>query len=221
MYFSLKRIITLRKFRLKLACSVCSDKTFIICGDFNAPPPLFGIDHHLSSLLESFYLTQHVSSSTHVHGNSLDLVITHTNNNVVDNLTVNDCVFSDHNIVCFNIVLFKPPSTIIHSCRRSFRRLNYTSFENGVNRTFDDLLSQDLERYSFRESSHPRCSLSQEAIAVKRNCRRMERHYKHDKSVLNFVNYKNAKRVARDAIMRSWIDSIKNTLYNCLNSRDL
>ncbi|ESO12178.1 hypothetical protein HELRODRAFT_158642 [Helobdella robusta] len=152
-------------------------------------------------------------------------------------------VFFDHNIVCFNSTLFKPPSTIIHCCRSSFRLLNYKSFENDLNRAFDDLLSQHLEvdefasalntalnnivnkhapikHYSFCESSHPRCFLFQKAIAAKKNCRRMERHYKHEKSALNFVNYKNAKRVARDAIMRSRIDSIKNTLNNCSNFRD-
>ncbi|ESO02861.1 hypothetical protein HELRODRAFT_174298 [Helobdella robusta] len=37
---------------------------------------------------------------------------------LLDNLTVNDCVFSDHNIEFFDSTLFKPPSTIIHSCRR-------------------------------------------------------------------------------------------------------
>ncbi|ESN92880.1 hypothetical protein HELRODRAFT_165011 [Helobdella robusta] len=50
---------------------------------------------------------------------------------------------SDHNIKCFNSTLFKLSSTIIHNCRRSFRRLNYTSFENDLYRTFEDLLTQD------------------------------------------------------------------------------
>ncbi|ESO05788.1 hypothetical protein HELRODRAFT_171460 [Helobdella robusta] len=64
---------------------------------------------------------------------------------VYNNLLRAAPINNKHNIVCFNSTLFRPPSTIIHSCRRSFRRLNYRSFENDLNRAFDYLFSQYLE----------------------------------------------------------------------------
>ena len=51
----------------------------LTAGDFNShmPPPSDVNTKHLSSILKSASLTQHVQEHTHRHGHILDLVISH------------------------------------------------------------------------------------------------------------------------------------------------
>ena len=70
----------------------------LIVGDFN-----FHLDDSkntdvikLHNLLESFNLKQHVATPTHSRGHTLDLIITRSEDDVVDGIVVSGPTLSDH-----------------------------------------------------------------------------------------------------------------------------
>ena len=60
-------------------------------------------------VLELFDLTQHVSHSTHKYGNTLDLIITRANDDLVGRCFVHDPLISDHLAVHVSLRLAKLP----------------------------------------------------------------------------------------------------------------
>jgi len=82
----------------------------LIVGDFN-----FHLDDSnntdttkLHSLLESFNLKQHVATPTHSRGLTLDLIITRSEDDLVDGIVVRDPTLSDHFAVHCTLKLSKP-----------------------------------------------------------------------------------------------------------------
>ncbi len=86
----------------------------IIAGDFNlhvnntSSQPA----NKFLNLINSFNLTQHVNASTHCSGNTLDLVLTRSTDNIVQNLSVFKPCVSDHEAVLFDVMLNKPRSVV-------------------------------------------------------------------------------------------------------------
>ncbi|KAJ0002712.1 hypothetical protein NQD34_007861 [Periophthalmus magnuspinnatus] len=89
---------------------VCTDfDGLVITGDFNVH-----VDNvfdrnakELSSVLETFGLTQHVSEPTHNRGHTLDLLITKGVN--ISNVNVADVALSDHFCVFFDLSVIPKP----------------------------------------------------------------------------------------------------------------
>ena len=82
----------------------------LIAGDFN-----FHLDDSdnadatkFHNLLESFNLKQHVATPTHSRGHTLDLIITRSEENLVDGIVVRDPTLSDHFAVHCTLKLSKP-----------------------------------------------------------------------------------------------------------------
>ncbi|ESO04469.1 hypothetical protein HELRODRAFT_172856 [Helobdella robusta] len=219
---------------------------FIICGDFNAPGQLKVIKQHLESTIEALALFQHVNSSTHSHGNILDLVITSIRHTcIINNVGVMDCVFFDHSLVTFDTRLSKPKPPVIVRQRRSYRRFSSTAFQQELSDAFYDILSRgdydvdDLtsailtsttnlldkhapfRRLSLRGSNRPKHQLSIGAINAIRICRRLERQSKRFCSEIIKTEYKKAKEIAKTLIMQFKIDSIKEELHSKSKPRDL
>ena len=83
----------------------------IIIGDFNIR---VGIPDDIAAckfnnLLGIFNRKQHVASSTHKNGHTLDLIITRCNDLSVSNVSVVDPGISDHSALLFNLSVSKPP----------------------------------------------------------------------------------------------------------------
>ena len=83
----------------------------LFVGDFN-----FKLDSNntdatkLHKLLESFNLKQHVATPTHFRGHTLDLIITRSEDDLVDGIVVRDPPLSDHFAVHCTLKLSKPPA---------------------------------------------------------------------------------------------------------------
>ena len=82
----------------------------LFVGDFN-----FNFDDSnntdatkLHNLLESFNLKQHVATPTHSRGHTLDLIITRSEDDLVDGIVVRDPPLSDHFAVHCTLKLSKP-----------------------------------------------------------------------------------------------------------------
>ena len=84
----------------------------MIIGDFNfhLEPTSLNLKT-LQSLFDSFDLNQKVNFSTHIHGHTLNLVLTKSNDDNISNVHTTDA-FSDHFPVSFTINLSTPRSHI-------------------------------------------------------------------------------------------------------------
>ena len=70
-----------------------TNSSFIICGDFNIHTTSRDSVNFLNTL-DSCNITQHVHSATHLHGHTLDLILT-SDSSLVSNVVVSDYI-SDH-----------------------------------------------------------------------------------------------------------------------------
>ena len=120
------------EFSSLLELLVSSSGKLLITGDFNihvndtsAATALKFLD-----LLDSFNLIQHISMPTHKNSNTLDLIITRSDEETVCNLSVNDPVISDHFVLHCNLNLAKP--TKIVTCRK-IRSINTEKLHNDIN----------------------------------------------------------------------------------------
>ena len=91
------------------------DEKIVICGDFNYwidDPNLKPYSLEFVELLDLNNIVNHVSSPTHVHGHTLDLVLTPQTADLVSSLEVMpiDCTTSDHALIHFCLNVAKPSS---------------------------------------------------------------------------------------------------------------
>ena len=89
---------------------VIKSQKLIVLGDFNFYFECVNdsATTKFRGLLDSLGLTQHVSSFTHKAGHSLDLVITHANEHLVNDLSVLEKLISDHYAVLFPVPYNRP-----------------------------------------------------------------------------------------------------------------
>ena len=69
----------------------------------------------LKDLLNSMGLVQHVKRPTHIHGHTLDLIITKQADDIVDGEPLPERYFSDHAAVICKVSVAKPPLRIKHA----------------------------------------------------------------------------------------------------------
>ena len=76
------------------------NSSFIICGDFNIHIDTTSRDSvNFLNILDSCTITQHVHSATHLHGHTLDLILT-SDISLVSNVVVNDYISYHAMIKC-------------------------------------------------------------------------------------------------------------------------
>ncbi|KAL9957977.1 hypothetical protein ACROYT_G034937 [Oculina patagonica] len=117
---------------------LCKEQ-LVVVGDFNihVDVPDDSDSTKFLDLLESFSLQQHVMGSTHIHGHTLDLVITRQSDQILRSTPRIDRYFSDHASVLCHLHSIKPS----FSARSlSFRKLKSVNVET-LN---DDLAKSDL-----------------------------------------------------------------------------
>ena len=83
----------------------------LILGDFNIHVCCPGkpLVSEFCHVMESFGLLQHINQATHVHGHTLDLILSHGFS--IDNISIEDASFSDHMPIVFNVQLLNSLST--------------------------------------------------------------------------------------------------------------
>ena len=83
-------------------------ENLVIIGDFNFHlKTTCSNSKTFHSLIESFDLIQKVNFPTHIHGHTLDLVLTKSNNDNISNVHTTDA-FSDHFSISFTLNLSTP-----------------------------------------------------------------------------------------------------------------
>ena len=75
-------------------------------------------------LLDSMELVQHVKTRTHIHGHTLDLIITRETSILVENTSISDCCLSDYFSVLCNLPLRKPPLSVKEVSYRKLKGIN-------------------------------------------------------------------------------------------------
>ena len=211
---------------------------FILCGDFNAPSNSNSINPHFSSFLQELNLIQHVQSSTHSHGNILDLIITPTTpDNLISNLRISDVNYSDHKLLTTMLNFSKPPTVTYNYFYRSLHRVDWALFEQDLSQLSNSLLLNCLNPHYLASSLDLKLSLllnkhaplktvvrrksirnnyvlSHEALEAKRKCRRLERKFRRLGTAAAKHSFKTAKLAAKMTILRSRADFLKEELSN-------
>ena len=118
-----------------LSSSATVPHDFLITGDFNIHVNNQSDSHSAQflSLLDSFNLKQHVSSSTHISNNTLDLVITSQQSTILSSVLISPVSPSDHYRV-MSTLNFQPPPPIpptLHVFRR-IKSIDIQSFCNDI-----------------------------------------------------------------------------------------
>ena len=109
---------------------VLAPSALLIAGDFN-----FHVDdqedddtRRFLQVLELFDLTQHVSHSNYKYGNTLDLIITRANDDLVGQCFVHDPLISDHLAVHVSLHLAKLPPERRSMSYRRIRAIDFHEF---------------------------------------------------------------------------------------------
>ena len=83
----------------------------VLFGDFNihVDKPTQSQVSRFLSMLDVAGFTQHVKETTHVKGHVLDLLVTRTSEQIVNNISVNPSLPSDHYVVSCTLAVPRPP----------------------------------------------------------------------------------------------------------------
>ena len=130
----------LNEFSTMLEDIISHPSEIIFFGDFNIhvdTPTSYNTAPFLN-LLDTYHLSQHIHFPTHIHGHTLDLLITRSESNITSNISEFDPCISDHHAITFNLNVpsHRRPSQTTKLVR-SFKSINITNFSN-------DILSSDL-----------------------------------------------------------------------------
>ncbi|XP_013386652.1 uncharacterized protein LOC106156080 [Lingula anatina] len=109
-----------------LETAITASGHLLIAGDFN-----IHVDNkqsrdalHLSDILLSRNLKQHVHKPTHQKGHTMDLIITRASEeNFITSVEVSDSLQSDHSLIRFSVNVSKPPPVKVKPSRRNLKEI--------------------------------------------------------------------------------------------------
>ena len=104
----------------------------VILGDFNIHYDDAKQSEPLRMLLRSFNLIQHVDVATQQCGHTLDLVITHDDDDLLSSVTVTPDSLSDHHYFEVKLNAYIPPPRTSTICRRSFKRTDVNALTDDI-----------------------------------------------------------------------------------------
>ena len=146
----------LDEFRSLLEDRMSNPGCLVILGDLN-----FHVDNAADSnakkfidLLDLLNFSQNVTSINHKAGHTLDLVVTHDSEEVIDNVTISD-LLSDHALVLVRVKHPKPLPTRITTITHKLRGLDATSLAAEVSTLASKTVHTDAsperiaEKYNF------------------------------------------------------------------------
>lgn len=87
--------------------------------------------------MDSFGLEQHVAGATHIHGHTLDLVITRKTERIVESIPCSGRYFSDHTVIRCNLAISKPRSQAKKVTFRKTKAIDMTCFKQAL--SFSDI----------------------------------------------------------------------------------
>ena len=87
--------------------------------------------------MDSFNFVQHITSPTHIEGNTLDLIISHVHSNFTNSHSINN-LFSDHHLVFFHISSPRPTRPIIKIKYRKYNNIDTDTFITEFSKQFNN-----------------------------------------------------------------------------------
>ena len=213
----------------------------LIIGDLNCPgASSYTSDKRLLDILVTHDFCQSVVVPTHSaacaaqQDSLLDLIIHPTSCSWVSDISVSDPGISDHSLISLKLAGCIPPAITSTFFTRNFKHLDRTLFAESISRcsfivspsndtdSFCQQMNTDivsvldklapLVKMTKRVSSHPRCSLSQEAIDAKRHRRTCERNYRKSRTDVNRLAFREASHTARALIKTSYLSYTTNLI---------
>ena len=181
----------------------------IILGDFNIPNP--SMIHSLNKLLTSFNLVQHITSPTHVHGNTLYLILSPKTNKIITDHSIGP-LFSDHFLIFLTLSYPKPTRPLTTRISRKLHSLpipdfisDLSSLQTSTSAELHTSLSSTLDKYAplFTKTSIIRPDSSWYTISLlkqKRILRKAEKYYLKHPSPTSLSYYNNIKNLYRKSI---------------------
>ena len=83
---------------------------------------------------------QHVHVPTHIHGNTLDLVLSSLDDNLISSLSVYDVALSDHYLAEMNLNITKPKQPLKYTVKRCLRDIDIDAFKSEVVNISDTIM---------------------------------------------------------------------------------
>ena len=109
----------------------------IICGDFNIKYNTEFTDvANFADLLDCAGFIQHVTDSTHVSGNVLDLIITHRCSNIISSAVIPTTLLTDHHAVEYELRYRKPARQMHRVQYRKYSSIDQKAFTEDVRSMF-------------------------------------------------------------------------------------
>ncbi|CAB3986429.1 Hypothetical predicted protein [Paramuricea clavata] len=135
---SLTSTLFFEEFSSFLEGIIVSPGQLLIAGDFNfhLDNPNDPLTKRFVDLLASFDLKQYISGSTHASGHTLDLIITRSEENIVNHYNIFDPLISDHSVVHLQLLIRKPKFVKKHLLLRNLRAVNIHKFKTDVLNSF-------------------------------------------------------------------------------------
>ncbi len=212
----------LTEFSTLLEDIISHPSEIIFFGDFNIhvdTPTSYDTAPFLT-LLETYNLSQHINFPTHIHGHTLDLLITRSESTITSNISEFDPSISDHHAITFNLKVpsYTRPSQAAKLIR-SFKSINITNFSNDILASdlhtitptslnsyvelFSSTLSKILNKHAplklFNINNRPQKPFITPEIKNEKNLRsRLESIWRSNKTLTNRTLYKaQARKVAK------------------------
>ena len=113
---------------------VMYNELLLICGDFitHMDVPSDADTIRLKDLLNSMGPVQHVERPTHIHGHTLDLIITRQADDIVDGEPLPERYFSDHATVICKLSVMRPAPRIKHAEYRKLKSIDITKLREAI-----------------------------------------------------------------------------------------
>ena len=165
----------------------------------------------LKDLLNSMGLVQHVERPTHIHGHTLDLIITRQADDIVDGEPLPERYFSDHATVVCKLSVMRPAPRIKHAEYRKLKSIDITKLRKAsrtyqlhqdppddlnmlldcYNTTFKSLLDEHAPVCSRHVITRPRPPLfNDNIIQARRDRRKAERRWRKTRLPSDLVVFK-------------------------------
>ena len=214
-------------------CIAAISSQTIISGDFNIHFDTTSINStRFQAILHSCNLTQHINFPTHIHGHTLDFLITFSDFSGLRHIKNIGCI-SDHFAIACQFDLASPPKYSAKQITfRQFHKINMTqikhdigstTFVNAPSTNASDLHKQYIEDMSNVLEKHAPLKtkplrkpapvwVTQKYREAKRLRRQFERAWRRDKSLLNRSKLRRQISKCNTIINKSKSDFYTNTI---------
>ncbi len=194
----------------------------------------------LKDLLETFSLTQFIDKPTHVSGNTLDLVLTRSSDDLINSVDI-DGLFSDHNSRC-KLNVNKPEYTKNIVTYRKLKAINHEDFACDImnsdlitkphsdlpalidqyNSTLSTVLDKHAPLKTRSFTQRPNNPWYNDEIAeAKRKRKRLERKWRKTKLQIDRDLYKTQRLLVNSLISEAKSKYYQDQITTCANSKDL